>query len=61
MPIIKPWDIFMVNVLPKAQSECRQINVKLLRLVRAWYACVYLGLMALSTIFQSYHDGVWLR
>ena len=22
--------------------------------------CVYLGLMSLSTIFQSYHDGVWL-
>ena len=24
-------------------------------------ACVYSGLTSLSTIFQSYHDGVWLR
>ena len=23
--------------------------------------CVYSGLTSLSTIFQSYHDGVWLR
>ena len=23
--------------------------------------CVYTGLTSLSTIFQSYHDGVWLR
>ena len=23
--------------------------------------CVNLGLTSLSTIFQSYHDGVWLR
>ena len=23
--------------------------------------CVYLGLTSLSTIFQSYHDGFWLR
>ena len=22
--------------------------------------CVYFGLTPLSTIFQSYHDGVWL-
>ena len=22
--------------------------------------CVYSGLTSLSTIFQSYHDGVWL-
>ena len=24
-------------------------------------ACVYSGLTSLSIIFQSYHDGVWLR
>ena len=24
-------------------------------------ACVNLGLTSLSTIFQSYHDDVWLR
>ena len=23
--------------------------------------CVYSGLTSLSAIFQSYHDGVWLR
>ena len=23
--------------------------------------CLYSGLTSLSTIFQSYHDGVWLR
>ena len=23
--------------------------------------CVYSGLTSFSTIFQSYHDGVWLR
>ena len=30
-------------------------------LIRVWCVCVYSGLTSLSTIFQSHHDGVWLR
>ena len=43
---------------PHFQGHTRTLNVKF------WpkmLVCVYSGLTLLSTIFQSYHDGVWLR
>ena len=42
----------------KLLTEDVDINANLCVCVRV---CVYSGLTSLSTIFQSYHDGVWLR
>ena len=39
---------------------CKPFHFRMNHLVHL-YMCVNSGLTSLSTIFQSYHDGVWLR
>ena len=36
-------------------------NLTLLHFILIMCVCVYSGFTSLSTFFQSYHDGVWLR